>query len=92
VVFIDLAVCFAEAEDKAALIAHGKIGVDEVDVELEGLGGVARRLLQDGSVAGGRRSVRGRRLLGTESRCGDEQKREQESGRAAHKDQTHRYY
>ncbi len=84
VVLVDLAVFLAEAGDVAVLVADGEIGVDEVDVELEGLVGVADVLLLGGSFAGRGRGVRGGGLLGADRGDGGKQESERERRKAAH--------
>jgi hypothetical protein len=55
-VFEDAAVVFMEVGDEAALVADGEVDVDEVDLDLEGLG-VADVDGLGGGVAGGRGSA-----------------------------------
>ena len=72
-VLVDAAVVLVEVGDVAVLIADGEVDVDEVDVDLEGLGlaDIDGRL--GGSVAGGRRAAgRGRFLrVGGRSKGGE---------------------
>ena len=68
--------------DEAVVVAGGKINIDEIDVDLEGLGGVdVLFLLGCGGFAGRRRRVGRGRVLGAQGGRRSEQEREREERR-----------